>query len=130
MLNHPKRILLTIGSFFRHMVRLAGMAFPLDLSAWSSDQLIGLPTYQGLLEGLSQQASEPLGSETLHADVETQRPGTGVIAGEPRSAESNRVIVSVAADRGLVGGLIVREMGERYRLASRPSMLRSKKAQN
>ena len=130
MPTHTKHVFLHRQSAFWKAVNLILSVFQSDFPLWGSGQLIGLPTYQGLLEGVKQRGSETLKCEVLSTEAKPIHLEAGLLDEEPAMTEKKRSLPSVEEAGDLPDGLTVREMSERYRLASSHSRLLSKEAQN
>ena len=111
MLIQAKRTLHKLFTRLWIVFRPGLTAFQYDVPWWAAGPLIGLPTYQGLLEG-----SELDSSETRVDDV--------------TPSEQEQEALAEVEVRGVVGYLATSEMYERYQLASSQSRRISKEVRN
>ncbi|MBI1256397.1 MAG: hypothetical protein GC204_02900 [Chloroflexi bacterium] len=108
-----KHTLRTLHVRLRDVFRLGLTAFQRDVVPWwAAGSLIGLSTYQGLLEGWDADGSQTPGREELSLMTQEQEALAGIQI------------------RSIVGHVAVSEMYERYQRASSQPWLLSKEARN
>ncbi len=130
MPTRTEGIHLHLKATFWAAVCLILTAFRWKVPTWSWDPLIGLPSWQALLDDWSEAGSEMLRREVNLSGVKPVRSEDALLDVEQRFAERRRETLPLIDARGVPDRLTVRAMSERYRIASSHSVLLSKEAQN